>query len=89
LYATGLGPTLPALAPGAAFPASPLQPANSPIDISIGGRPADVLYAGGFPGSTDGFQVNFRVPSGVAAGMVPPQLTAAFIPVAGVNVPIQ
>jgi len=89
LYTTGLGPTVPPLAPGSVFPASPLQTVNSPIDITVGGKVADVLYSGGYPGSTDGFQINFRVPSGVAPGMAPLRLTAAFVPAAPVNVPIQ
>src|SRR5712692_3173726 len=46
LYATGLGPTVPALDPGKVFSASPLQAANSPIAITVGGQSADVLYAG-------------------------------------------
>jgi uncharacterized protein (TIGR03437 family) len=55
----------------------------------VGGQAADVLYAGGYPGSTDGFQINFRVPSGVAPGPAPVQLTAAFIPATAVTVPVQ
>jgi hypothetical protein len=89
LYATGLGPTVPALAPGGVFTANPLETANSPVAITVGGQPADVLYAGGYPGSTDGFQINFRVPSGVAPGPAPVQLTAAFIPATAVTVPVQ
>ncbi|HLJ13901.1 MAG TPA: hypothetical protein VKV15_05345 [Bryobacteraceae bacterium] len=89
LYATGLGPTVPALAPGAVFSASPLQTVNSPIDITVGGQAADVLYAGGYPGSTDGFQVNFRVPSGITAGTKTLQIAAAFISSPEVNIAIQ
>ena len=89
LYATGLGPTVPPLSPGSTFTANPLQMSNSPIAITVAGQAADVLYAGGYPGSTDGFQVNFRVPSGVSAGMAPLQLSAAFIPASPVSLPIQ
>ena len=70
LYATGLGPTRPSLEPGKVFTADPLQAANSPIEVTVGGQVAEVLYAGGYPGSSDGFQVNFRVPPGVAPGML-------------------
>ena len=79
LYATGLGPTRPSLEPGAFFSADPLQVATSPIEVTIGGRTADVLYAGGYPGSSDGFQINFRVPSEVGLGMVDLKLSAAWI----------
>jgi hypothetical protein len=44
LYATGLGPTRPALEPGKVFTANPLQVANSPIEVTVGGQPAEVLY---------------------------------------------
>ena len=89
LYATGLGPTRPALEPGKVFTADPAQVANSPIEVTVGGQPAEVLYAGGYPGTTDGFQVNFRLPSGVAPGRASIQLTAAFIPGGAVSIPIQ
>jgi len=79
LYATGLGPTQPALEPGKAFTANPLQVANSPIEVSVGGQTAEVLYAGGYPGTNDAFQVNFRVPSGVPPGTAILQIAAAFI----------
>jgi len=89
LYATGLGPTRPALEPGKVFAAEPLQVTNSPIELSVGGLAAEVLYAGGYPGSTDAFQVNFRMPNGVAPGTANLQLTAAFIPGGAVSIPIQ
>jgi uncharacterized protein (TIGR03437 family) len=89
LYATGLGPTRPALEPGKVFAADPLQVTNSPIEVSVGGQAAEVLYAGGYPGSTDAFQVNFRMPNGVAPGTASLQLTAAFIPGGAVGIPVQ
>jgi len=89
LYATGLGPTIPTLGPGNVFSASPLQTANSPIVVTVGGQPAEVLFAGGYPGSADGFQVNFRVPSGAVPGTAALQLVAAFAPGTPVNVPLQ
>ncbi|PWU00145.1 MAG: hypothetical protein C5B51_25740 [Terriglobia bacterium] len=88
-YATGLGPTRPALEPGNVFSASPLQVANSPVEVTIGGREAEVLYAGGYPGSTDGFQVNVRLPTGLSPGPASVRLNAAFVPSAAINIPIQ
>ena len=89
LYATGLGPVRPSLEPGALFSADPLQVATSPIEVTIGGRTSDVLYAGGFPGSSDGFQINFRVPSGVGPGMADLKLSAAWIAGPTVRIAIQ
>ena len=89
LYATGLGPTRPALEPGKVFSTNPLQVANSPIEVTVGGQPAEVLYAGGYPGTTDGFQVNVRLPSGLAPGTTTLQLSAAFIPGRAVSIPVQ
>jgi uncharacterized protein (TIGR03437 family) len=89
LYATGLGPTRPALEPGKVFAADPLQGTNSPIEVSVGGQVAEVLYAGGYPGSTDSFQVNFRMPNGVAPGAVSLQITAAFIAGDAVSIAVQ
>lgn len=89
LYATGLGPTRPPLEPGAVFSTNPLQTVNSPIEVSLRGQAAEVLYAGGYPGTTDGFQVNFRVPTGVAAGTTTLQLAAGFISSPAVNIAVQ
>jgi uncharacterized protein (TIGR03437 family) len=89
LYATGLGPTRPALEPGKVFTADLLQVANSPIEVTVGGQAAEVLYAGGYPGTADGFQVNFRLPSGMVPGVASLQVTAAFIQGREVSIPIQ
>jgi uncharacterized protein (TIGR03437 family) len=89
LYAAGLGPTRPSLEPGAIFSADQLQVATSPIEVTIGGRAADVLYAGGYPGSSDGFQVNFRVPSEIGPGMAELKLSAAWIAGPTVRIAIQ
>jgi uncharacterized protein (TIGR03437 family) len=62
LFGTGLGPTRPNLDPGQPFPSNPLAVVNSPIEVTVNGRPAEVLAAVGYPGAVDGYQVNFRVP---------------------------
>src|SRR5947208_423702 len=51
LFATGLGPTVPAVDPGQPFPSSPLAAVNSPVRVTVNGTLADVLAATGVPGS--------------------------------------
>ena len=89
LFATGLGPTVPAVDPGQPFPSNPLAAVNSPVDVSVNGKSAEVLAAVGFPGVVDGYQVNFRVPADAAKGMATIQVSAAWITGPPVNVPIQ
>ena len=79
LYATGLGPTNPGVDYGQPFPASASAPVTSPIQVIVNGASANVLYSGSFPGAVDGYQVNFRVPSGTASGPATLELTAGFL----------
>jgi len=86
LYATGLGPTTPFIDLGQAFPQGSAYTVNAPVDIKINGLSSEVLYAGGFAGSVDGYQVNFRVPAGIPVGTASLQVTAAWIPGVPVNI---
>ena len=79
LFASGLGPTRPGVDPNQAFTANPLQVVTSPVQVLVNGIPGDVLYAGGYPGAVDGYQVNFRVPDGATPGQGSVQLTSAWI----------
>ena len=89
LFATGLGPTVPAVDPGQPFPSSPAATVNSPIEVKVNGNSAEVLGAVGFPGSVEGYQVNFRVPSDAAKGVASIQVAAAWINGAPVSTTIQ
>jgi uncharacterized protein (TIGR03437 family) len=89
LWATGLGPTVPFVNPGERFPANPLSVVNSPVEVTVNGEPAELIGAVGYPGSTDGYQVNFRVPGGTPSGMATVQLSVAWIKGAAVQIPVQ
>jgi hypothetical protein len=86
LWATGLGPTRPGVNPGQPFTASPLQTVNSPLEVSLNGVPVEVLYAGGVPGTVDGYQINIRLPTGITPGMANLQVSVAWIAGPGVKI---
>ncbi|SPF46438.1 hypothetical protein SBA4_3530011 [Candidatus Sulfopaludibacter sp. SbA4] len=75
--------------PGDPFPAAPLALVNSPVSVTVGGQPAEVLYAGGYPGTTDTYQVNFRMPAGVPSGAASLQVSAAWIAGSAVSIAAQ
>jgi len=87
--ATGLGPTRPGLTPGTPFPESPFQQVSSPVEVTVNGRPAEVLNQIGWPGTSDTYRLDIRVPDGTTPGMAALQLTAAFIQGREVSIPIQ
>ena len=89
LFATGLGPTRTSLTPGQPFPSSPLAVVNSPIDVTVNGKSAEVLGAVGYPGAVDGYQVNFRVPAGTEAGNATLQISSAWIPGAPITIAVR
>jgi hypothetical protein len=89
LFATGLGPTLPGAAPGQPFPSNPLAVVNSPVAVTVNGKAAQVLSAVGFPGATDGYQVNFQMPPDTTKGAATIQMSAAWIAGPNVSVPVQ
>jgi len=89
LFATGLGPTRPGVDPGQVFTASPAQLARLPIDVLVNGKASEVLYAGGYPNTVDGYQVNFRIPDDTVPGMTAIQLSAAWIAGTEARIPIQ
>jgi hypothetical protein len=89
LFATGLGPTSPGVDPGQPFPSSPPAAVNSPVEVKVNAKPAEVLAAVGFPGAVDGYQVNFRVPPDIPKGVATIQVTAAWVAGAPVSIPVQ
>jgi hypothetical protein len=89
LFASGLGPTRPGVDPGTPFPADPLQEVNSPVEVTINGQTAEVLYAFGYPGAVDQYRVDLRLPATVATGTATLQLRVAWIVGPAVKIPVQ
>jgi uncharacterized protein (TIGR03437 family) len=89
LFATNLGPARPGANPGTPFPSSPLVAVNSPVEVTVNGKPAEVLAAVGFPGAVDGYQVNFRVPPDTVKGVATIQVSAAWVASAPVSITVQ
>jgi uncharacterized protein (TIGR03437 family) len=75
--------------PGQLFTANPLQIVAAHVDVTLNGMAGDVLYAGGYAGSTNEYQINFRVPAGISAGMAKLQVVVAWVPGPEVMIAIQ
>jgi uncharacterized protein (TIGR03437 family) len=72
LFGTGFGAIDRNLALGDFFSTTTLARVTNAVKVSIGGRPAEVEFAGGAPGMIGGvYQINVRVPEGLAAGPQP------------------
>lgn len=84
LVATDLLPELKETTP----PAEPEALPNAPVTIRVGGLTTKILYIGKYPGAKSAYQINFRVPPDVQAGIVDVQISTGFIggPVASISV---
>ena len=87
--ATGLGPTVPGVDPGQPFPLEATQLVNSPVSVTVNGKPAEVINAIGWPGQVNTYRVDLRVPDAIGSGTAAIQLTAAWIAGPSVNIPTQ
>jgi uncharacterized protein (TIGR03437 family) len=71
IYATGEGQTLPAGVDGQIAGGPDYPKPTRPVTVSIGGIPAEVLYAGAAPQLVSGvMQINARIPLSAPAGDV-------------------
>lgn len=76
LYATGAGRLSPAVPDGFLVSSAPYPAPMLPIELTIGGKKAEILYVGAAPGLIAGLvQINTRIPTGLTAGSVPVSLT--------------
>ena len=77
LYATGLGQTDPPGQDGVINSAKVIAEAVATVTVTIGGKTAQVIYAGAAPGAVAGvMQVEAVVPAGAGTGAVPVVVTA-------------
>ena len=74
-FVTGLGAVSPAVADGAPASSSPLSYAMAPVSVLIGGKPAQVAYAGLAPTLAGVSQLNILVPN-LPPGTYPLVVTA-------------
>jgi uncharacterized protein (TIGR03437 family) len=68
IYCTGREAVTPAIPTGSAAPFSPLSTTANSVTVTIGGQPAQVLFAGLAPGYVGLYQVNAIVPAGISPG---------------------
>lgn len=71
LYANGLGPVTNQPATGEAASAQTLSETTTRPQVTVGGRPAEVLFSGLTPGVVGLYQLNVRIPADAGAGVQP------------------
>ncbi len=68
IYCTGLGPVSESVPAGTPAPTNRLVTTTNPVTVTVGGRAAQVLFAGLAPSFAGLYQVNVLVPAGVTPG---------------------
>ena len=77
IYCTGLGTTTPLVPAGTPASATSFSYADATVTVTVGGKPAQVLFAGLAPQYVGLYQVNVLVPGGVAPGNNVPVVVSA------------
>lgn len=89
LYASGLGPTRPAMGPEEIFPSEPFAVITSPVEVIVDGKPSPAINALGAPGTTGTYRVDFRLPDNTASGTVPIRIRVAWIDGTLIQIPVR
>ncbi|MCS7025495.1 MAG: S8 family serine peptidase [Bryobacteraceae bacterium] len=89
IYCNGLGPVSHTPATGEATPASPLATVLASVQVTIGGRPAQVLFQGLTPGAIGLYQMNVIVPEDAPAGIQTVNLTVEGVAAKPVALPVR
>lgn len=69
LFATGAGATSPTAATGE-LAGEPFARPIAPVSLRVGGRPAEILFAGLAPGTAGVLQINAQIPEGVSGSAI-------------------
>ena len=89
IYGTGFGAVVPNVSSGAAAPGDPLANVSAGVTVQIGGRDAEVGFAGLAPGFVGLYQLNVRLaPETVPAPSVPVVVNVAGIASNSVTIPV-
>ena len=88
-YVNGLGPVENQPPSGNPSPSQPLATTRVIPEVTIGGQRADVSFSGLTPGIVGLYQVNARIPDGVASGLQPLVVTANGIVSKSVMIPVE
>jgi uncharacterized protein (TIGR03437 family) len=86
--ARGLGPTRPGVDPGSPFPSNVPQIVNSPIEMTIGGEPAEVVNQVGWPGERNLYRLDIRIPN-VSGSRAMLEFTVAWIRGRAIDIPVR
>jgi hypothetical protein len=73
--ALDLGDTLPPVPHDRPFPSTPYLDVASPVEVRVGGQPAEVLLKIGWPEMMNRYRVDFRIPGNVRRGMAAVEVT--------------
>jgi uncharacterized protein (TIGR03437 family) len=89
IYSNGLGPVENAPKSGEASPSNPLARTRAPVQVTIGGRPAEVLFSGLTPQAIGLYQINVVVPADTPAGLQPVAIRVNGVEAKTVMLPVQ
>jgi uncharacterized protein (TIGR03437 family) len=89
IYLAGMGLTDIPVASGHASPGDPPARVTQQPELTVGGQPASVDFAGLAPGLVGLYQVNFQVPAGLAPGQHPVIIEQAQVPANDTVIPVQ
>jgi uncharacterized protein (TIGR03437 family) len=89
IYCNGLGPVSNTPASGEASPVSPLASSRAPAEVTIGGRPAQVLFSGLTPQAIGLYQLNVVVPADAPVGIQPVVIRVNGIDSKATAIPVQ
>jgi hypothetical protein len=87
--ATDLGPTVPGVEPGAAFPTETFQEVAAPVQVVVNGAAAPALVQIGWPGASATYRIDFRIPDDAPSGTARVGLVSGWIPGPEMEIPVQ